>query len=131
MAVKGAAFWLCIAAINGAMGIGAAAFGTHGLANQVPAIDLAAFRTGAEYQIYHAIALLALGGWLHGENAPVAAFRLCGWLFLAGIVLFSGSLYFLGLSGSRALVWLTPIGGLAFLGGWLTLVYAAWQIRQH
>ena len=129
--MRGAAFWLCLAGVNGALGIGAAAFGAHGLENQIPATDLAAFSTGAEYQIYHAIALFALGGWLRNETAPVATFQLCGWLFLMGILLFSGSLYFLGLTGSRALVLLTPVGGLAFLAGWLALVHAAWRIRSH
>ena len=128
---KDAALWLFIAAINGALGIAAAAFGAHGLANQIAAADLAAFRTGAEYQIYHAIALFALAGWLRGETASIAAFRLCGWLFLAGILLFSGSLYFLGLTGSRALVLLTPVGGFAFIVGWLTLLCAAWHIRRQ
>ena len=127
---KNAAFWLFIAAVNGAAGIAAAAFGAHGLANQIAAADLAAFRTGAEYQIYHAIALLALSGCLRGKTISSAAFRLCGWLFLAGILLFSGSLYFLGITGSRALVLLTPVGGLALIAGWLALLFAAWDSRK-
>jgi uncharacterized membrane protein YgdD (TMEM256/DUF423 family) len=82
------------------------------------------FETGARYQMYHALALCAVA-WASPRwgGAAVAA----GWLFVAGTVIFSGSLYLLSLSGQRWLGAITPVGGLAFLLGWLALAAAAWR----
>lgn len=118
--------WLMLAAVNGFIAVAAGAFAAHGLEGRVAARALAAFETGARYHMFHALALLAVA-WLaslHGQGGH-AAVTLAGWAFLAGIVLFSGSLYFLGLTESRALVMITPIGGLAFLLGWAALFWAA------
>ena len=103
--------------------VAAGAFGAHGLRGRLTPDLLAIFETGARYQMYHALALLAVawsatrwpGPW------PVRA----GWLFLVGTVLFSGSLYALALSGVRWLGAVTPFGGAAFLAGWLCLLVAA------
>lgn len=107
-----------LAALLGFLSVAGGAFGAHGLAGSVPDGDLAAFETGMRYGQIHAVAaLVALI--LSGQGWPLA--RASAWSFLIGIVLFSGSLAFLGLSGSRALVLATPLGGLAFLAGWALL----------
>ncbi len=99
------------------------AFAAHGLKARLGADLLAAFETGVRYQMFHALGLLAVA-WActRWPGAPVAA---SGWLFVAGTVLFSGSLYALALSGVRGLGIVTPFGGLAFLAGWLCLAWTA------
>ncbi len=104
------------------LAVAAGAFGAHALRARLSADLLAVFETGARYQMYHALGLIAVawaaarwpGPW------PVRA----GWLFLAGTVLFSGSLYALALSGARWLGAITPLGGVAFLLGWICLLLA-------
>jgi uncharacterized membrane protein YgdD (TMEM256/DUF423 family) len=86
---------------------------------------LATFETGVRYHMYHALALLAVA-WA-ATRWPGGAVNASGWLFVAGIVLFSGSLYALSLSGVRWLGAITPLGGLAFVAGWLCLAWAAWK----
>jgi uncharacterized membrane protein YgdD (TMEM256/DUF423 family) len=89
---------------------------------------LANFETGVRYQMYHAVALLAVAWAVHrwaGHALPVVA----GWLFVTGTVLFSFSLYLLALSGLRWLGAITPMGGVALVAGWLCLVLAAWRGR--
>lgn len=102
------------------------AFGAHALRERLEAGLLANFETGARYQMYHALALLvvawAITRWPN-LNLPVIA----GWCFVAGIVLFSGSLYVLSLTGQRWLGAVTPLGGVAFLAGWTCLAFAAWR----
>jgi uncharacterized membrane protein YgdD (TMEM256/DUF423 family) len=110
-------WWLgCIFAF---LGVAAGAFGAHALRARVPADLLAVFETGARYQMYHALALLAVA--LVAARVPRGAVRTAGWLFTAGIVIFSGSLYALALSGVRVLGAITPIGGVCFLAGWIVL----------
>ncbi len=116
--------WLALAAASGFVSVAAGAFGAHGLEGRISAAELAAFETAARYQMYHALALVAVA-WMAscgGAHRPV---MFAGWAFVVGTVLFSGSLYVLGLTGSRALVWLTPLGGLGFLAGWAGLFVAA------
>ncbi|MGE5243224.1 MAG: DUF423 domain-containing protein [Betaproteobacteria bacterium] len=115
--------FLLVGALAGFTGVALGAFGAHGLRGRLTPEMLAVFETGVRYQLYHAVALVAvsalmprLGGWL-----VVWA----GWMFTAGIVLFSGSLYLLALTGVRVLGAVTPIGGLAFLVGWGFLAFAA------
>jgi len=86
---------------------------------------LATFETGVRYHMYHALALLAVG-WAC-TRWPGTAANASGWLFVAGTVLFSGSLYALSLTGVRWLGAITPFGGAAFLAGWLCLAWAAWK----
>jgi uncharacterized membrane protein YgdD (TMEM256/DUF423 family) len=118
--------YLLMGSLLGALGVALGAFGAHGLRARVAPDLLATFETGVRYHVYHALALLAVGLWLaqSGKGGLVAA---AGWLFLAGIILFSGSLYLLALTGTRWLGAVTPLGGVAFIAGWLCLAAAAWR----
>jgi len=99
------------------------AFAAHGLKATLSPDLLVVFETGVRYQMYHAFALFAAAwGW---ARWPSRAFMFAGWLFVAGITVFSGSLYLLALSGARWLGAITPLGGLAFLAGWLCLTWGA------
>jgi uncharacterized membrane protein YgdD (TMEM256/DUF423 family) len=119
--------FLVAGAISGFLAVAAGAFGAHALRARLPADLLAVWRTGAEYQLAHALALLAVG-WL-SARVPGGATTAAGWFFVAGTVLFSGSLYALALTGVRGLGAVTPLGGLAFLGGWAALAWAALRMR--
>jgi uncharacterized membrane protein YgdD (TMEM256/DUF423 family) len=100
------------------------AFGAHALKSRLSAEMLALWHTGVEYHVYHALGLLAVG--LLARQLPESALlKWSGWLMLAGIVLFSGSLYALALSGERWLGAITPIGGIGFLAAWALFVAAA------
>jgi uncharacterized membrane protein YgdD (TMEM256/DUF423 family) len=118
--------WLVIAAINGALAVAAGAFGAHGLQGRLDAHALQVFETGARYHMYHALAIGLAAFAIRGASAGAA--QAAAIFFLAGIVLFSGSLYLLALTGVRALGIVTPFGGLAFLVGWGALAYAATKI---
>lgn len=115
-------FWLTIGALSGLLAVAFGAFGAHGLANRVPQEQLDAFEIGARYHMYHALALLAVA-WLAARE-PSTLVSMAGWAFVAGTLLFSGSLYVLGVTGSRALVLVTPVGGVAFMLGWACLLAA-------
>lgn len=119
--------WLTIGALSGFLSVALGAFAAHGLQARVGPAELAVFETGARYQMYHALALLAVA-WVAAQGGGTFA-SVAGWAFVAGTILFSGSLYYLGLTGSRALVMITPIGGVAFLIGWLSLAVAGWPLR--
>lgn len=114
--------WLTAGALSGLIAVALGAFGAHALANKVPADQLNAFEVGARYQMYHALALLAVA-WL-ASREPSSLVSAAGAAFIIGTLLFSGSLYVLGLTGSRALVLVTPIGGLSFMIGWVCLLVA-------
>jgi uncharacterized membrane protein YgdD (TMEM256/DUF423 family) len=120
MAVERLFFGLGAASAFIAVALGA--FAAHGLKARLGADLLAAFETGVRYQMFHALALLAVA-WAC-TRWPGALVAASGWLFVAGTVLFSGSLYALALSGVRGLGIVTPFGGLAFLAGWLCLAWA-------
>ncbi len=107
-----------LAALSGFLTVAGGAFGAHGLEGSIPARDLAAFDTGMRYGLIHAVAILVT---LLVSQQGLTSARMSGWAFIVGIVLFSGSLAFLGITGSRALVIVTPLGGLAFLAGWVFL----------
>ena len=109
--------------ISALVSVAAGAFGAHALRARLAPDLLAAFETGARYQMYHALALLAVA-WAAGRwSGPLVVWS--GWLFLVGTLLFSGSLYALALTGARWLGAVTPLGGLCFLSGWLCLALAA------
>jgi uncharacterized membrane protein YgdD (TMEM256/DUF423 family) len=112
-----------LGAVSAFLAVGAGAFGAHALRARLSPDLLAVFETGARYQMYHALGLLAVAWMVTRWPGPWPA--RAGWLFLAGTVLFSGSLYALALSGLRWLGAVTPLGGLAFLAGWLCLALAA------
>ena len=112
-----------LGAVSGLVSVAAGAFGAHALRARLSSESLAVFETGARYQMYHALALLAVG-WA-AARWPGALPQLAGWLFVTGTVLFSGSLYGLALTGARWLGALTPLGGIAFMAGWLCLLLSA------
>ncbi len=115
--------FVTLGAISGFVAVAAGAVGAHGLKARVSPAQLAVFETGARYQMVHALGLLAVG-WAT-TRWPGAATTAAGWFFVAGTLIFSGSLYALTLSGVRALGAITPIGGVAFLAGWGALAWAA------
>ena len=118
-------FFACLGALSAFLAVAAGAFGAHALRARLSPDLLAVFETAARYQMYHALGLLAVawmvtrwpGPW------PVRA----GWLFVAGTVLFSGSLYALALTGTRGLGAVAPAGGVAFLAAWIAVAWAAWR----
>jgi uncharacterized membrane protein YgdD (TMEM256/DUF423 family) len=122
--------WLALGAVNGALAVAAGAFAAHGLKATLSPDMLAVFDTGARYHLIHALALcagaLAADHWAMGRWAMG---RAALWLFAAGIVLFSGSLYLLALTGVRSFGLLTPFGGVAFIAGWLALAAGALKAK--
>jgi uncharacterized membrane protein YgdD (TMEM256/DUF423 family) len=123
-----ARLFLVLAALGGFTGVALGAFAAHGLKARLSPEYLAVFQTGTHYQLIHSLALLAVGLLL--LHAPQRLLRASGTLFALGIALFSGSLYLLTLTGIRGLGMITPIGGLAFLAGWLCLGLAAWRLGR-
>jgi len=117
--------FLLIGSVLGFLGVGLVAFGAHGLKARISADLMAVYQTGVLYHLVHALAVCIVGvivqKWTHG---PIAA---SGWLFTAGVVVFSGSLYVMALTGIRWLGAITPIGGLCFLAGWACLAVSAWR----
>ncbi|WP_017938537.1 DUF423 domain-containing protein [Zestomonas thermotolerans] len=119
---------MLLAAFFGFTAVALGAFAAHGLKGQLSAELLTVFQTGVHYQMVHALALLAVV--LLGLHAPGRALLAAGGLFVLGILLFSGSLYLLALTGTRALGAITPFGGVSFLGGWLSLGIAGWNLLR-
>jgi uncharacterized membrane protein YgdD (TMEM256/DUF423 family) len=117
--------FLLVAAIFGFLGVALGAFGAHGLRNRLSPEMLAVFEVGVRYQMYHVFALLSVAAAI-GHFGPVRLLMLAGWAFIAGTLIFSGSLYALALTGTGMFGAITPIGGLAFLIGWACLaIFAA------
>lgn len=119
-----ARLFLIVASVLGALSVAGGAFGAHALKGQLTEAALNSFETGVRYQMYHAIALLMIA-LLAKQNPDVSLFTTAGWCFIAGVVLFSGSLYGLSLAGIKALGPVTPLGGVAFIAGWICLAIAA------
>jgi uncharacterized membrane protein YgdD (TMEM256/DUF423 family) len=117
--------FFALGAASAFIGVAAGAFGAHGLKSRLSAETLGVFEVGVRYQMYHAFALF-VAAWAQGRW-PGALVTASGWLFVLGTLLFSGSLYVLSLTGVRWLGAITPLGGLAFLGGWLSLALACWK----
>lgn len=118
--------FLMLAAFFGFTGVALGAFAAHGLKNRLSADYLAIFHTGVTYQLVHALALFGVA--LLAVHLPGRLVGWAGYLFVLGIVLFSGSLYLLTLTGISRLGMITPIGGLCFLAGWVCLGLAAWRL---
>ncbi len=115
--------FLTIAGWLGALAVVAGAFGAHALQSRLTPDLLVAYSTAVWYHLVHTLALLGTA-WV-ANRWPGRAATLAGWLFVAGVVLFSGSLYLLSLTGIQGFGYVTPVGGLAFIAGWLTLAWAA------
>ena len=120
---RGLLFW---GAINAALAIALGAFGAHGLKHLVADTALQTWHTAAQYHFYHAFGIIVIGLLLlhfpKSRLMPVS-----GWLMMAGIVLFSFSLYALSVTGTRSLGMITPFGGVSFLTAWILLAYAIWK----
>jgi uncharacterized membrane protein YgdD (TMEM256/DUF423 family) len=122
--------FLALAGLNGFLGVMLGAFGAHGLRNSLASAPdgvrrIEVWETGAHYQLVHAVALAmiaALAARFQSQALPMA-----GYLFQAGIVLFSGSLYVVSLTGIRQFGAITPFGGLCFLAGWISVIIAAFK----
>jgi uncharacterized membrane protein YgdD (TMEM256/DUF423 family) len=120
--------WFFLAAILGGSGVMLAAFGQHALSGRLEPRMLAAFSTGAQYQLTHALAIGLAA--LAGRGAAQKWAERAALLFFIGILLFSGSLYGLALSGTRAFGFITPVGGLALIAGWMVLALAALKLEK-
>jgi uncharacterized membrane protein YgdD (TMEM256/DUF423 family) len=119
--------FLIIGALSAFISVAAGAFGAHALRAAVSPDRLEVWETAARYEMYHALGLL-LVGYLAGPGQKAASSaRLTGWLFVAGTLLFSGSLYALALTGVTILGAITPLGGIAFLAGWGMLAWGVWR----
>lgn len=114
-----------IGAWLGALGVAAGAFVAHFLRGRLAPEMLSVFSTGVWYHLIHALALLVVA-WAT-TRWPRTATTLAGWLFVIGTVLFSGSLYLLSLTGIQGFGYVTPLGGVAFIAGWLALAWAVWE----
>lgn len=122
------------AALLGAVSVALGAFGAHALKSRLDPADLAIFETGVRYQFYHVVALLfaqAVGYVGASQPAVVQSSRLASWAFVLGIAVFSGSLYALVLTGVRKLGMVTPLGGVAFVFGWIQLALALGRLRTN
>jgi uncharacterized membrane protein YgdD (TMEM256/DUF423 family) len=112
--------FLAIGSASAFLAVAGGAFGAHALRRRLDESLLAVFETGVRYQMYHALALLAVAWAMDRWGGGLVAAS--GWLFVTGTVIFSGSLYLLALTGQRMFGAVTPIGGVAFLAGWLALL---------
>lgn len=118
--------FLFFAAIAGFIGVAMGAFGAHGLKHMLSEHLLDVYKTAVSYQMWHALALGLVAG-----LPPHKLLRWAGWLFVAGIVLFSGSLYLLAILNIAWLGMITPFGGVAFLLAWGLIAFFAWQNNQE
>ena len=118
--------FVIIGSLSAFAGVALGAFGAHGLKARVSPEMLTVWQTGVQYHLVHALALVLTG--ILCQLLPEASLaRNAGWMMLIGTLLFCGSLYVMVLSGVRALGMITPLGGVAFLIGWLLLALAAWR----
>ena len=117
--------WFMFGALFGGLAVALGAFGAHALKNTLSAYGQEIYNKAVIYQMWHALALLAVG--LLQQWQPQLDVNPIGWLFTAGIVLFSGSLYILAVTGVTALGMITPFGGVAFIAGWLWLLFKVYK----
>jgi uncharacterized membrane protein YgdD (TMEM256/DUF423 family) len=117
--------WLIIGAFNGAFAVLAGAYGAHFIDGVLSDATLVTFQKAVRYQMYHAFALVLVS--LLANNIQKKMVNISGWLFLSGIILFSGSLYLIVFTGMQWIEFLTPIGGFAFTFGWLGLMYVGFK----
>jgi len=114
--------FLAAGALFGASGVVLGAFGAHALASRLSESNLAVWETAVSYQLIHALALLFVGLLARDPGVGSTAMNVAGWGFVVGVVLFSGSLYLLAFDGPRLLGPITPLGGIAFVVGWVALL---------
>ena len=114
-----------LGAVLAGLSVAAGAFGAHALKGIISVDMLVVFETAVRYQMYHALALLVVSGML--KQVPERDLRVAGWCFVAGIVLFSGSLYIVALTSTRWIGAITPLGGVGFLAGWIMLAWNQWK----
>ena len=122
-----AKLFVFLGALAGAAGVALGAFGAHALKARLAPDMAAVWQTAVLYHGWHALALVGAGLFLM-QRPDAAAIAVAGWLFLAGVVLFSGSLYVLASTGMRGFGAVTPFGGLAFLAGWAAFAWGAWRV---
>ncbi len=120
--------FITLGAILGGLSVAAGAFATHALKPTLSQRAIEIFETAAKYQMYHAIALLIVALLLLRSDSPTILV-VTGWAFIVGIAIFSGSLYALSLTDIKVLGAITPLGGAAFIFGWLCLAYAGFSIK--
>ena len=111
---------ICCGALSAALSVILGAFAAHALKSRMPPETLAVFQTGVQYQFYHSLGLILIGLSVQVTKAS-ALLTSAGWLMLAGMLLFSGSLYLISFSGIRSFGLITPVGGTAFIVAWLLL----------
>ena len=121
--------WLVLGAIGGLLSVALGAFAAHALKNMLDPELLRIFEKGVRYQGVHSLALLATGLLL--REAPLPSLRAAALAFALGMLLFSGSLYLLALTGIRSLGMVTPLGGVAFLAGWALLALGCWKLPER
>jgi uncharacterized membrane protein YgdD (TMEM256/DUF423 family) len=121
--------FIAAAAVFGGLSVAGGAFASHALKNQLSDRALAIFETGARYQMYHALALLLVALLLSYAQESQTFFAVAGWAFIAGTIIFSGSLYALSLTDIKWLGAITPLGGVAFIVGWGCLAVAAFNFK--
>ncbi|MBE9257930.1 DUF423 domain-containing protein [Dolichospermum sp. LEGE 00246] len=122
-------FFLTIAAIFGGLSVAGGAFGAHALREKISERSLEIFDTGARYQMYHALGLLLVAILMSRLESPPTTLLVSGWLFIIGVVIFSGSLYAISLTGIESLGAVAPLGGLALMLGWAALAVAGATIK--
>lgn len=122
-----AKLFITLASLSGMFAVMLGAFGAHALQARLDDYSLGVFETAVQYHFYHSLALLAVG-MLALSQPQTTLLKSSGWLFFLGILVFSGSLYVLSITGMRWLGAVTPLGGLAFIGGWACLAAVGWKL---
>ena len=122
-----AKLFITLASLSGMLAVIFGAFGSHALKGKLDAYSIGVFETAVQYHFCHSLALLAVGI-LALSQPQTTMLKSSGWLFTIGIVVFSGSLYLLSVTGMRWLGAITPLGGLAFIGGWACLAATGWKL---
>lgn len=125
MLTQSAKVYLILGSANAMLAVILGAFAAHGLKDRLSVQSLAIFDTAVQYHFYHALGLIIVG--LIATQIASSGVRYSAWLMLGGMVLFSGSLYILALTGIRQLGMITPLGGLCFIAAWLTLMISIWK----
>jgi uncharacterized membrane protein YgdD (TMEM256/DUF423 family) len=122
-----AKLFITLASLSGLTAVMLGAFGAHALRDRLDDYSRGVFETAVQYHFYHSLALLAVG-LLAVSQPQTAMLKSSGWLFFIGILIFSGSLYLLSITGVRWLGAITPLGGLAFIAGWGCLAATGWKL---